>query len=162
MEVSRKTLLKFSQLIGLLKNKSSLLIVMQDNPDPDSIAAAIALRKLANAVGGLKCSITHGGTIGRGENRALVRYLNLNTLQCKQVNFKQYDMIAIVDEEMCVCCELCVDDCPDVFEVVDDVASVKVETIPDKYVAIVHQIAFDCPTEAICIKESNSENEKGE
>jgi nanoRNase/pAp phosphatase (c-di-AMP/oligoRNAs hydrolase) len=99
MEVSKKTRLKFPVLAGLLKDKSSLLIVMQDNPDPDSIAAAVALRRLANAVAGLKCSITHGGTVGRGENRALVHYLNLNMLQCRQVKFEQYDLIAIVDTQ---------------------------------------------------------------
>ena len=99
MEVSKKTRLKFPVLAGLLKDKSSLLIVMQDNPDPDSIAAAVALRRLANAVAGLKCSITHGGTVGRSENRALVQYLNLNMLQCGQVKFEQYDLIAIVDTQ---------------------------------------------------------------
>jgi len=99
MEVSKKTRFKFPVLAGLLKDKSSLLIVMQDNPDPDSIAAAVALRRLANAVAGLKCSITHGGTVGRGENRALVHYLNLNMLQCGQVKFEQYDLIAIVDTQ---------------------------------------------------------------
>ncbi len=99
MEVSKKTRLKFPVLAGLLKDKSSLLIVMQDNPDPDSIAAAVALRRLANAVAGLKCSITHGGTVGRGENRAMVHYLNLNMLQCRQIKFEQYDLIAIVDTQ---------------------------------------------------------------
>ncbi len=99
MEVNKKTQLKFPELAGLLKNNSSLLIVMQDNPDPDSIASAMALRRLANAVAKLKCSITHGGTVGRGENRALVNYLNLNTLHCDQVKFEQYDLIAIVDTQ---------------------------------------------------------------
>jgi len=99
MEVSKKTRLKFPELAGLLQDKSSLLIVMQDNPDPDSIAAAVALRRLANSVAGLKCSITHGGTVGRGENRALVHYLNLNMLQCKQIKCEQYDLIAIVDTQ---------------------------------------------------------------
>jgi len=82
-----------------MRDKASLLIVMQDNPDPDSIAAAVALRKLANSMAGLKCSIAHGGTVGRGENRALVQYLNLNLLQCSQVKFEQYDLIAIVDTQ---------------------------------------------------------------
>jgi nanoRNase/pAp phosphatase (c-di-AMP/oligoRNAs hydrolase) len=99
MEVNKKTRSKFPQLTELLEGKSSLLIVMQDNPDPDSIAAAMALRRLANALASLKCSITHGGTVGRGENRALVNYLNLNTLQCSQVKFEQYDLTAIVDTQ---------------------------------------------------------------
>jgi nanoRNase/pAp phosphatase (c-di-AMP/oligoRNAs hydrolase) len=99
MEVSKKTQSKFSKLVKLLRNKISLLIVMQDNPDPDSLAAAVALRKLANTVAGLKCSIAHGGTVGRGENRALVQYLNLNLLQCSQIKFEQYDLIATVDTQ---------------------------------------------------------------
>ncbi|MFC1794291.1 bifunctional oligoribonuclease/PAP phosphatase NrnA [Planctomycetota bacterium] len=99
MEISKITRLKFPKLVKLLQDKSTLLIVMQDNPDPDSIAAAVALRKFANAAAGLKCSIAHGGTVGRGENRALVQYLNLNLLQCSQVKFEQYDLIAIVDTQ---------------------------------------------------------------
>lgn len=99
MEVSKKTQAKFPKLVKLLQNKSSLLIVMQDNPDPDSIAAAVALRRFSNSVAGLKCSIAHGGTVGRGENRALVRYLNLNLLQCDQIKFEQFDLIALVDTQ---------------------------------------------------------------
>ena len=99
MEISKKTRVKFPKLAKLLRDKSSLLIVMQDNPDPDSIAAAVALRRFANTVAGLKCSIAHGGTVGRGENRALVQYLNLNLLQCSQIKFEQYDLIAVVDTQ---------------------------------------------------------------
>jgi nanoRNase/pAp phosphatase (c-di-AMP/oligoRNAs hydrolase) len=99
MEVSKKTRSKFPKLVKLLQNKSSLLIVMQDNPDPDSIAAAVALRRFANSVAGLKCSIAHGGTVGRSENRALVQYLNLNLLQCSQIKFEQFDLIALVDTQ---------------------------------------------------------------
>jgi nanoRNase/pAp phosphatase (c-di-AMP/oligoRNAs hydrolase) len=99
MEVSKKTQLKFPKLVKLLQDETSLLIIMQDNPDPDSLAAAVALRKLANTVAGLKCSIAHGGTVGRGENRALVQYLNLNLLQCSQIKFEQYDLIATVDTQ---------------------------------------------------------------
>lgn len=99
MEISKKTRLKFPKLVKLLQGKSSLLIVMQDNPDPDSIAAAVALRRFANTLAGLKCSIAHGGTVGRGENRSLVQYLNLNLLQCSQIKFEQYDLIAIVDTQ---------------------------------------------------------------
>lgn len=99
MDVSKKTRLKYPKLVKLLQNKTSLLIVMQDNPDPDSIAAAVALRRFANTVGGLKCSIAHGGTVGRGENRALVQYLNLNLLQCSQIKFEQYDLVAMVDTQ---------------------------------------------------------------
>jgi len=99
MKISHRTSLKFRKLIDLLKGKSRLLIVMQDNPDPDAIAAAVALRKLVNALGDLKCSIAHGGTIGRGENRALVKYLDLNLHGLAYVSFDQFDLVALVDTQ---------------------------------------------------------------
>lgn len=99
METNKKTRSRFKKLVKTLQGKSRFLIVMQDNPDPDSIAAAIALRKLANSLAGLKCSIVHGGTIGRGENRVLVRYLNLQFLRFQQVKFGQFDLIGMVDTQ---------------------------------------------------------------
>ncbi|HPS55787.1 MAG TPA: bifunctional oligoribonuclease/PAP phosphatase NrnA [Sedimentisphaerales bacterium] len=90
---------KIKKLKEIFKGKNSLLILMQDNPDPDSIAAAIALRKLANSLGDIKCAIAHGGTVGRGENRALVHYLNLNLYQCDQIIYEKYDLIGMVDTQ---------------------------------------------------------------
>jgi nanoRNase/pAp phosphatase (c-di-AMP/oligoRNAs hydrolase) len=94
-----KTRVRFKKLIELLKGKSRLLIVLQDNPDPDAIASAVALRKLANALGDIACTITHGGTVGRAENRALVRYLDLNVRGPAEIEFDRFDLIAVVDAQ---------------------------------------------------------------
>ncbi len=99
MKISHRTSLKFHRLTDLLKGRSRLLIVMQDNPDPDAIAAAVALRRLVNVLADLKCSIAHGGTIGRGENRALVKYLDLNLHNLDTVSFDQFDLVALVDAQ---------------------------------------------------------------
>ena len=99
MKIGHRTSLKFHKLADLLKGKSRLLIVMQDNPDPDAIAAAVALRRLVNTLADMKCSIAHGGTIGRGENRALVKYLDLNLHDLAQVSFDQFDLVALVDAQ---------------------------------------------------------------
>jgi len=99
MNVSEKTKLRVRKLAELFRGKSNLLIVMQDNPDPDSIASAVGLRKLANSLGDLQCSIAHGGTVGRGENRALVRYLGLNLHHCDEIEFDKFDLIAMVDTQ---------------------------------------------------------------
>ena len=72
---------------------------MQDNPDPDSIAAALALRKIANSLGNIKCTIAHGGTVGRGENRALVKYLNLKMCQPDEIVCEKHDLIGMVDTQ---------------------------------------------------------------
>jgi len=99
MKQADKTLARIEKLTQVLKDKTFLLIVMQDNPDPDSIAAAVALRRCVNTIAGLQCSIAHGGTIGRGENRALVRYLGLNLHRLEDIDYLKFDAIAMVDTQ---------------------------------------------------------------
>jgi nanoRNase/pAp phosphatase (c-di-AMP/oligoRNAs hydrolase) len=99
MKPASKTGPRVEKLIQLLKGKEYLLIVMQDNPDPDSIASAVGLRRFANITSDVQCSITHSGTVGRGENRALVNYLNLNLLQVDTIDFLKFDLIAMVDTQ---------------------------------------------------------------
>ena len=90
---------KIEQLNAILNGHKTMLIVMQDNPDPDSIAAAVALRKLANTLADVQCSIAHCGTVGRGENRALVKYLGLNLRDLAQIDLTGFDLVAMVDTQ---------------------------------------------------------------
>ncbi len=99
VRVKQKSLLKVERLLALLKGKANMLIVMQDCPDPDAIAAATALRALANARAEVQCSFAHGGTVGRAENRALVDYLNLNLHDIREWDITRYDLIAMVDTQ---------------------------------------------------------------
>src|SRR5690348_16418220 len=52
------------------------LICTHDNPDPDSLAAALGLRKLLETQK-IDVTIALGGIIGRPENRAMVRELKI-------------------------------------------------------------------------------------
>jgi nanoRNase/pAp phosphatase (c-di-AMP/oligoRNAs hydrolase) len=90
---------KVSKLVELLRGKRSLLIVMQDNPDPDSIASAAALRRIANTLSEVQCSIAYGGVIGRGENRAVAGYLGLNFRSIEEIDLDKYDAVALVDTQ---------------------------------------------------------------
>jgi nanoRNase/pAp phosphatase (c-di-AMP/oligoRNAs hydrolase) len=99
MKNDEKTLLRVKKLSDMLRDCSTMLIIMQDNPDPDSIAAAVALRTLANSLGSIQCSIAHGGTVGRAENRALVSYLGLNLRSMEQLDIHRFDLIAMVDTQ---------------------------------------------------------------
>jgi len=87
MRAAEKTGSKLQRLNELFAGKASLLITMQDTPDPDSLAAAVALRRLAKGFGNAQCSIVCGGAVGRAENRALVRYLGLNLRCYAQIDF---------------------------------------------------------------------------
>jgi len=98
-QAAPKTVRKVDQLLERLRGRRSLLIVMQDNPDPDAIASAAALRRLANHLGDVVCSIAHGGTIGRGENRALAEYLGLNFRRMDAIDPAKFDVVALVDSQ---------------------------------------------------------------
>jgi ferredoxin len=62
-------------------------------------------------------------------------------------------MKAVVDPDLCTGCELCVDTCPEVFEMAGDIAKVKVDTVPESAMECCQQAADDCPSEAISVEE---------
>ena len=62
-------------------------------------------------------------------------------------------MIAMVDEDLCTGCGLCVDACPEVFELLDDLAKVIIEPVPEEAQATCREAADDCPVEAISIQD---------
>ncbi len=55
-------------------------------------------------------------------------------------------------EDTCTACELCVDTCPDVFEMGDEQAQVLVDEVPAEFEDAVQQAADDCPVEAIVVE----------
>ncbi len=62
-------------------------------------------------------------------------------------------MKATVDPDLCTACELCVETCPEVFEMGEDVAIVKADPVPPDAEESARQAAEDCPAEAIIIEE---------
>ena len=62
-------------------------------------------------------------------------------------------MIAVVDENVCTGCELCMDTCPGVFEVTDDVTAVIADPVPEEFEEACREAADECPVEAISIEE---------
>ena len=58
-----------------------------------------------------------------------------------------------VDENLCTGCGLCTDICPEVFEMGDDVSTVKADNIPSELEEKVREAAESCPVEAIIIEE---------
>jgi ferredoxin len=55
--------------------------------------------------------------------------------------------------EDCIACGLCVDTCPEVFEMGEEYAQPLVEEVPPEHEEAVQQAAEECPTEAIIIEE---------
>lgn len=99
MKTSANTRKKIKKIRELLAGKTTMLIVMQDNPDPDAIASATALRLLANNLAGVSCFISHGGVVGRAENVAMVKYLDLKLHTLDNTDLARFDVLAMVDTQ---------------------------------------------------------------
>jgi nanoRNase/pAp phosphatase (c-di-AMP/oligoRNAs hydrolase) len=75
-----------------------VLIMMQDDPDPDAIASALALKALLGR-SKTQTVIATFGTITRPENRAMLRVLDIHVEQVKPGAVAEYDMVAMVDTQ---------------------------------------------------------------
>jgi nanoRNase/pAp phosphatase (c-di-AMP/oligoRNAs hydrolase) len=75
-----------------------VLILVQDDPDPDAIASALALRTL---LGRTRASATIGtfGSIGRPENRAMARILDIDVERIAPGSVERFDRVAMVDTQ---------------------------------------------------------------
>ena len=55
-------------------------------------------------------------------------------------------------EDTCTACGLCVETCPEVFEMGPDMAQVVDEDVPHEFEDAVQQAADECPVEAIIVE----------
>jgi nanoRNase/pAp phosphatase (c-di-AMP/oligoRNAs hydrolase) len=85
-----------TRLHQILKTIKTLGILVHDNPDPDSIASALALKQIAASVD-TEAEIVYHGEISRPENRAFVNLLDINLIHVDAINPSDYDMLALVD-----------------------------------------------------------------
>jgi nanoRNase/pAp phosphatase (c-di-AMP/oligoRNAs hydrolase) len=87
--------------LGTLRKRANggrAAILTHDNPDPDSLAAAMGLKALFEREG-IPSSITIGGIIGRAENRAMVRELKIDLTPIEKLDWKAHTIIAMVDTQ---------------------------------------------------------------
>ncbi len=91
--------LKLERLIQYARGHKRALVLTHDNPDPDSIASAVALAHLLDRMAGVEAVVAYGGIVGRAENRALVRVLKLPVVPISRVVFEDHDLICMVDTQ---------------------------------------------------------------
>jgi nanoRNase/pAp phosphatase (c-di-AMP/oligoRNAs hydrolase) len=90
---------KLDRLIQYARGHERALVLTHDNPDPDSIASAVALAHILERMAGMEAIVAYGGIVGRAENRALVRVLKLTVVPIARVVFGDNDLICMVDTQ---------------------------------------------------------------
>ncbi len=99
-EVSEETLSQRAhRLVALARSRKRPLILTHDNPDPDAVAAALALAQIFEEKAGLKSVIGYGGIVGRAENRALLKVLKIPLVSMSRLNLEDFDLICLVDTQ---------------------------------------------------------------
>ncbi|MEM2934414.1 MAG: DHH family phosphoesterase [Methanocellales archaeon] len=85
-------------IIAETRNKK-LAIVLHDNPDPDALASAMALKAIAASIG-VDSEVLYNGEITQRENRAFVDFLKIKLSRLNKSKLKQYGKIALVDNSI--------------------------------------------------------------
>ena len=76
-----------------------VLILPHNNPDPDAVASAVALRHLLMEALDVESTLAYLGIVGRAENRALLRYLGQPLRPLTEADLAGNVSIALVDTQ---------------------------------------------------------------
>lgn len=87
------------RLQEVLRGSKRLHIFTHDNPDPDALASALALKYLVHQLWHIQARIVTGGIVGRAENRAMLRHLNIRLTQADRVPSTSLHATALVDTQ---------------------------------------------------------------
>ena len=87
------------KLAEWLRGRGKVLILAHDNPDPDSLAAAMALKHFIVVKSGNHCVLAYGGIIGRGENRVMVSKLDIDAVHIETLNPADFKVVCLVDTQ---------------------------------------------------------------
>ncbi|HEX9024649.1 MAG TPA: DHH family phosphoesterase [Geobacteraceae bacterium] len=86
-------------MLDWLRGRGKIAIVVHDNPDPDCLASALALRHLFVMKLGKDAVITFSGMIGRSENLAMAKELQIPLTPLGLVDLKEYQVVCMLDTQ---------------------------------------------------------------
>lgn len=90
---------RFRRFLDVARGRRRPLLQLQHNPDPDALASAFALRHVWKRIFRVDPVIAFTGSVGRAENRAMMRYLKIEIRPAFKVNYRHHDLVMTVDTQ---------------------------------------------------------------
>jgi nanoRNase/pAp phosphatase (c-di-AMP/oligoRNAs hydrolase) len=85
--------------LARLAGRKSMLVYTHDNPDPDALAAALGMGRLAEHTLGASVTLAQGGIVGRAQNRAMVDNLKMPLTPIESLDPEKFEIIALCDSQ---------------------------------------------------------------
>jgi len=86
-------------MLTWVSGRGRILIVVHDNPDPDSLASAMALRHLFAVRLNREAVIAFSGMIGRSENLAMAKLLQIPLTPFPLIDLKAFQVVCLLDTQ---------------------------------------------------------------
>jgi nanoRNase/pAp phosphatase (c-di-AMP/oligoRNAs hydrolase) len=87
------------ELLDVLKKDAMIRLVVHNNPDPDALASALALRYYLGRLGYLRVRIHGLGLVGRAENKAMMRNLKLTVRPLRAGRLSGQNPLVLLDAQ---------------------------------------------------------------
>lgn len=85
--------------LEVMRGRRRPLIQLQHNPDPDALGSGCAVKHLIKRVFRVDPVVAFTGSVGRAENRAMMRYLKIQIVPAFKVSYRQHDLVIVVDTQ---------------------------------------------------------------
>lgn len=87
------------EMLNWVRGKGKILIIVHDNPDPDCLASAMALRHLFVMTVNREAVISFSGMICRSENLAMAKELEIPLSPLGLLDLRQFQVICMLDTQ---------------------------------------------------------------
>ncbi len=87
------------EMLNWARGQGKILIVVHDNPDPDCLASAMALRHLFVMKLNREATIAFSGIIGRSENLAMAKELEIPLVPMGLLDFGEFSVVCMLDTQ---------------------------------------------------------------
>jgi len=85
------------KLLKVLNKSRPVAIVVHNNPDPDALACGFGLRAILKNKGYKRVKIYYDGLIGRAENQAMIKHLDIPLFKTKNMSSPESRQFVLVD-----------------------------------------------------------------